>query len=299
MPVTDTISKRHVLRNPDDFANLCFDGKEFTVLDIITPEQPTFEMYQGDVLIKVEVDGREALLHIEFQTADSYNPRMPVRMAGYIIQIVETYQLPVYSYVIYIRPDVGENDPGSFVQGFGNHRVLIEYQVIRLIKMDGQAVLDSNAVGLLPFTPLMARPAGVDAEAWFRRCVRAAARADVPNTSEYIASMAILGNLVYDTQMILTIVSEETMYELDIIRHLTEEAAAEARQQGREQGEKERSRKYIFEVLTSRLQPDAASRFKPVLEQIDDLQQLDTLLRAAALADTPKDFERVLEENGN
>ena len=212
---------------------------------------------------------------------------MPIRMAGYIVRIFETYQLPVYSMVIYIRPDAGKNDPGQFVQDLKNHRVLIEYQVIRLIKMDGQAVLASNAVGLFPFTPLMERPAGVDAEAWFRQCVQAAARADVPDPSEYIGSMAILGNLVYDMEMILTIVSEETMYELDIIRHLTEKAA------------KENALKYIFEVLTLRLQPDTALRFKPALEEIDDLERLDVLLRAAVLANTPEDFEQVLEENGN
>ena len=124
-------------------------------------------------------------------------------------------------------------------------------------------VLASNAVGLFPFTPLMERPAGVDAEAWFRQCVHAAARADVPDPSEYIGSMAILGNLVYDMEMILTIVSEETMYELDIIRHLTEKAA------------KENALKYIFEVLTLRLQPDTALRFKPALEEIDDLERLE------------------------
>ena len=74
------------------------------------------------------------------------------------------------------------------------------------------------------------------------------------------------------------------MYELDIIRHLTEKAATEARQQG------------IFEVLTLRLPSDAALRFKPALEEIDDLQRLEALLRTAALANTPEDFEQVLEE---
>ena len=228
MAVVDTICKDYVQEHPDDFTNICIGDKEFTVLGIITPEQPTIEMHQADVLIKVEVDGKAALLHIEFQTADSYNPPMPLRMAGYIMRIVEKYQLPVYSYVIYIRSNAGKNDPGYFTQDLEDHRILIEYKVLRLIDMDGQAVLDSNAVGLLPFTPLMKRPVGVDAEAWLRRCVQAAARADVPNKPEYIATLGILGNLGYDTEMILAIISEETMYELDIIRHLTEKAAAEA-----------------------------------------------------------------------
>ena len=78
------------------------------------------------------------------------------------------------------------------------------------------------------------------------------------------------------------------MYELDIIRHLTEKAVAEARQQG------------IFEALTLRLQSsDAALRFKPALEQIDDPQRLAALFRAAVLANTPEDFQQVLEETEN
>ena len=298
MAVIDTVFKKWVQERPGDFASFCIREKEFTVLQIITPEQPTVEMRQADVLIKVEVDGKPALLHIEFQTTDSYDPPMSLRMAGYIMRIVEKYQLPVYSVVIYIRPDAGKNDPGYFVQDLENNRIFIEYQVFRLIDMDGQAVLDSNAVGLLPFTPLMKRPAGVDAEAWFRRCVRAAARADVPNKADYIATMGILGNLVYDTEMILAIISEETMndlHELDIIRHLTEKAVAEARQQS----EKESSRKHIFEVLTLRLPSDAVLHFKPALEQIDDLQRLEALHRAAILADTPEDFQQALAENGN
>ena len=97
------------------------------------------------------------------------------------------------------------------------------------------------------------------------------------------------------------------MYELDIIRHLTEkaaaEAAAEARQQGMQQGiqqgMQQGMQQGIFEALTLRLQSDAALRFKPMLEQIDDPQRLAALFRAAVLANTPEDFQQVLEETEN
>ena len=81
------------------------------------------------------------------------------------------------------------------------------------------------------------------------------------------------------------------LHELDIIRHLTEKAVAEARQQGIQQD--------IFEVLTLRFPSEAVLHFKPDLEQIDDLQRLKALLRAAILADTPEDFQKALAENGN
>ena len=102
----DTASKKQVETNPQDFVDLCFhkfDSENTTVLEIITPEQPTIEMHQADILIKALHNNREVLVHFEFQTTDSYDPEMPLRMAGYIIRTIETYRLPVYSNVIYLR----------------------------------------------------------------------------------------------------------------------------------------------------------------------------------------------------
>ena len=50
---------------------------------------------------------------------------------------------------------------------------LVQYQVTRLSELDGQRMLDEGPSGLLPFAPLMQRPAGLDAKAWLRRCVQA------------------------------------------------------------------------------------------------------------------------------
>lgn len=291
----DIVSKRQVQNHPEDFARLCLSTTGFTLLEVITPEQPTVEMHQADILIKVEIDGNEALLHFEFQTTDSYNPSMSLRMAGYIVRTVEAYKFPVYSNVVYLRPEAGRNDPGHYWQDLEKHRIFIEYQVFRLIDMDGQQVLDAKDVGLIPFTPLMKRPPDVDAEDWLRRCVQAADSVDIPSKPEYLAGMAVLGNLVYEPQTIFNIISEETMQQSTLIQYLTEKTRAEARQQG----ERARALKDILEALTLRLHPDAALNFKPALEAIDDLQRLGELHRAAILANTPEDFQQVLQENGN
>ena len=67
-----------------------------------------------------------------FQTTDSSSPPMPRRMAGYIWQAIEQYDLPVYSSVIYLRPNAGRRDPGYYLQDRPGHRILIEYRVVRL-----------------------------------------------------------------------------------------------------------------------------------------------------------------------
>ena len=145
-------------------------------------------------------------------------------MAGYIVRTVETYRLPVYSSVIYLRPDAGRNDPGHYVQDITKHRIFIEYQVLRLIEMDGEQILDAKPAGLIPFTPLMKHPPDVSAEEWLRRCVQTADTVDVPNKPAYLGSLAILSDLVYEPETISNIILEETMHRPSIVEYWAKEA---------------------------------------------------------------------------
>ena len=297
MAIFDTVTKTQAQTHPMDFVNYClnFGQDDVTFVELIVPEQPTVEMHEADIVIKVELNGKEILVHFEFQTTDSYNPEMSMRMAGYIVRLIETYRLPVYSSVIYLRPDAGRRDQGVYEQNIAGHQIFIEYKVFRLIEMDGQQILDVKPTGLLPFTPLMKRPVGVDAKDWLRRCVQTADSVDVPNKAVYLGTLAVLGNLVYEPETISNIILEETMQQPNIVEYWTEKATAEARQQGA----RESTRKHILEALALRLQFDTAHTFKPALEAIDDLQRLEQLHRAAILSESAEDFQRALESNGD
>ena len=288
----DSASKRLVQQNPRDFVAFCFNlrnmtGVEFTDVELITPEQPTVEMHQADVLIKVKLRGKYVLVHFEFQTTDSFDPPMALRMASYIIWLVRTYRMDVYANVIYLRPDAGRNDPGKFQQQIPGNEILVEYQVIRLAEMDGQAVLDAQPTGLLPFTPLMKPPVDVDADEWLQRCIQTADNLDVPNKLDTLGVMAVLGNVIFEKERILEVVRRLTMHEVPIVQYWTEQATAEAR--------RENSRAYILKVLELRLHPDATRDFQSTLDTVDDAQGLDELLSAAVLADSVEDFRRALD----
>ena len=191
--------------------------------------------------------------------------------------------------------NAGNSDSGKFVQNLERHNISIEYQVFRLIEMDGQEILDLKPVGLIPFTPLMKRPIDMDAAQWLRQCVQIADRIDVPNKPEYLGSLAVLGNLVYDAQTILEIISEETMQQSSIAEYL----APEAHEQGIQQGAQETIRENILETLAFRLQIEVAQTFKSHLDAINDLQRLKQLFRAAMRVETLEDFMQVLNEKGN
>ena len=157
----DAISKHLIQSYPEDFAGFTLGREDVEVLEVIDAQQPTVSASHADSLIRVLIDGREALVHNEFQTTDSTDPPMPRRMAGYIGRAVERHGLPAYSNFIYLRPDAGLRDPGQYSQSHSVYRVLVQYRVIRLSKLDGQRVLDAGHEGLIPFAPLMKPPEGM------------------------------------------------------------------------------------------------------------------------------------------
>ena len=79
---------------------------------------------------------------------------------------------------------------------------------------------------------------------------------------------------------------------------IAEYLAPEAHEQGIQQGSQKTTRENILETLAFQLEPEVAETFKSALEAINDLQRLKQLFRAAMRVETPEDFTRALNENG-
>ena len=284
----DSASKRVMQQHPRDFVAFAFNLRgirpdEFSDVELITPELPAVDMRQADVLIKVNLRGTDVLVHFEIQTTDSFDPPMALRMAGYIIRLIEKYRMDVYSHVIYLRPDAGVQDVGFFAQEIVGHQVLIEYEVIRLADLEGQAILDAQLPGLLPFTPLMRPPADVSADAWLQRCIEAVDGLSVPHKLDLLGSLAALASAIYDIATISAIIRRTTMEAIPIVEYWGAQAA------------NERSREHILTALEVRLDPDVASAFKPALESIENAQRLKALFDAALRIDSVEEFRHLLE----
>ena len=285
----DTVTKHLIHTYSHDFARFALQHDDFKVLGVVDTEQPTVEAHRTDSLICVCSGGQKALIHHEFQTTDSADPPMPLRMVAYIGRGIEQYGLPFYSTVIYLRPDAGRNDPGYYAQERDGFRVLVQYKVIRLIELDGQHMLDAGPSGLLPFTPLMQRPAGVDDEAWLRQCVHRAQQVPMDETrkASYLADLAILSGLMYKSETIMTIIAEETMYESSVVQYFTEKAL--------EQGGRECAIEDLLEVLEIRFGLVASDPLAARLGAIDDVQRLKQLHRAAIQVPSLEAFRNLLD----
>ena len=289
----DSVSKDLIQTYPKDFIRLTFGQDDVEVLDILDTEQNTVETRHTDSLIRVHIAGKEALIHHEFQTTD--DPSMPIRMAGYIIRAIERHNLPIYSSVIYLRRNAGRRDPGYFIQEISGRPVVMDYTVIRLGEIEGQDIIDGGPSGLFPFVPLMKRPVGIDSEAWLHHCVDAtnALRVDESIKVDILDRLMILSGLEYDQRLINRILLQEGL--MDAI--MRESSFAQyIKQQGIEQGGRQRAIEDILEVLEIRFDLSEAHPLSSRIAAIDDLQRLKQLLRSAVQVSSLKAFQQILDE---
>ena len=299
----DTIFKRVVQTRPEAFVLFALgDQAKVEIDEVIETELPTVETRLTDSLIRVRIDGEEALVHTEFQTSDSTDSPMPIRMASYIIRLIESHGLPVYSCVIYLRPGAGRRDEGYYEQALPGHRVFVEYKVIRLSEMEGQSILEGGQDGLLPFVSLMKRPAGMGSEDWLRQCIRRidAVSLDQADKVDFLGSLAVLSGLVYDLTTITGLFFEEgvmdaIMQESSFAQYLKEQFREQFLKQGIEQGGRERAVEDILDVLEIRFGTSVADQFADRIAVIDDLQRLKQLLRSAVQVNGLDDFQRLLD----
>ena len=288
----DTVSKRVIQQNPEDWIRFTLGIPEAKVIEILDTEQLTVRAHRADSFIHANILGKEAIVHFEFQTRDSTRTPMPYRVVGYAGRGIETFQKPIYSHVIYLHPDAGRSDPGQYVQDMPGYEIAIKYKVIRLSEVEGQIVLNAKLKGLIPFAPLMKPPNAIDADGWLRECVRVADALpmDEPDKPDYLSNLAILGGLIFDYQTIREIILEETMQESSVIQHFTE--------LGIEQGERKGVLGSLLDVLESRFQTSEVHTLKPTLENIEEIQYLRELLREAVQVSTLDEFKRILASNG-
>ncbi len=310
----DAVSKIIVQTYPEDVLFFAFGRAGVEVLEVLETEQPTVETRRTDSLLRVRIDGEEALVHCEFQTTDSTAVPMDRRMARYIGYLIERYGLPVLSFVIYLRPTAGRRDMGRYIQALPGHRVVVEYKVIRLSEREGQAILEGGHPGVLPFVPLMKPPSDLSEEAWLRHCIRAtdALPLDTSTKVDIQAGMAILSGLSHSLDTVRSIMSQEgfmdaIMRESSFAQYLKEQGIEQGRQQGIEQGrqqgieqgieqgERESTIANVLDVLEIRFDADAAGQFADRIRSIADLPRLKLLHRSAVQVDDIEEFQRLLD----
>ena len=282
----DGIVKHLLGRYALEFVMLSLRTTDVKVLETLDTEQQHVKQLRNDMTFKVQLQDEIVLLHIEVQTHDSQEKPMPLRMLSYASELLLRFELPVYSVVLYLSPHAGQKDPGGYSHSYGNDVFGMHhtYQVIRLADLSGETFLDAESVGLLPFTPLMQPPEGMNTEVWLEKCVEktVAAPVDSQTRSTLFFAMKTLGSLVHDLTFLERLISEDMMQDFPYIEHL------------RQQGARDTSIKVTLSVLTKRFPLQDVQPVRNALESIEDLDHLSELHLMSIDTNSVEEFLRAL-----
>lgn len=282
----DNMGKNLWTEHAADLSRFVLDQDDVEVLEDLETEQQTVIARRTDITKRVRINGDEAILHVELQLRESTDKPMWARNAQYQGYLVGKYEMPVYSNVIYFHPRAGRNDPGGYAYKRNGYEHTNRYKVIRLIEIEGQEILEMQAPGLLPFTPLMRPPAGMDLERWVRTCVDVtrAAPVDQRKQADLLYGIYLFGGVVYDSELFGRLVPEELMRESKTYQYLCEKIL------------KENTIENTLALLADQFQAEAVNALTPALQRINDLQKLKQLHLAAAKVPNIEAFAQMLNE---
>ena len=149
MAETDSLLKRLVSTCILDFATWLLHTPARTARPLQS-ELPGSTVAVDQVFQITLADGREIILHLEFQGRRSHAP-MPWRMLDYMPRLASTYRLPLESVVLYLGRGAGADDTGLYhVEGLDGTPVLSwRYRVLRLWQMPADELLATESLAPL------------------------------------------------------------------------------------------------------------------------------------------------------
>jgi hypothetical protein len=235
-------------------------------------------------------DGRELVLHIEFQGRRS-QPPMPWRMLEYMPRLAAAYRLPLWSVVFYVGAGAGVDDTGYHtVSGPADIAPLVwQYQVVRLWQMSAEGLLALGQPALLA----LVGQTRMDQPAVILPAVLARLRA--------VADAELRGRLL--TALLALLPAQEM---IEMVERLLEDETGlldtpylhRIREEGREEGALAVWRRNIVEAVTSRFAPppDVLQRVQQSLETRSEEAALAQLFTVALHSASLAEFQEALEQ---
>ena len=282
----DNIGKSLWTDHALDLSRFVLGEDDVEVIADLDTGQQTLIARQTDIVKRVRVNNQVAILHVELQLRDSTRKPMWARNAQYQGYLVGEHQIPVYSNVIYFHPNAGRNDRGGYTYSWNGYEHTNRYKVIRLIEIEGQLILERQAPGLLPFTPLMQPPTGMDPERWVQECVDVtrAAPVDQQTQADLLHGISVFGGIVYNAELLDRLIPEELMQESKTYQRQMERAARQTTIEN------------TLALLKKRFHTEEVSALTPALQNINDLERLKQLLVAVPDMQSLEAFAQMLHE---
>jgi predicted transposase YdaD len=275
----DDTLKRLFMAEPQDMVSWLIPGAiyvERVSLEIkLTPElQARMEMRTRniDILYKVIINGKEALLHIEFQKTVRSN--MAKRVWEYNVMASLMYEIPVYSVVIYLTAT--GNVPASPLEwGLDEFEKIhiFRFRNIKLAEIDLEEFIRTGLLGVLPMC-ILTRDGRAHEKA-AELFTRLKDRRDLLTLALTLASMVYTTNEDLDWLRKQVEMMEDMITDTWFYQHILNRGRDEGRAEGRDEG-LEALQQAVISIIQAHF-PELTQQAQKVVSQVTDFQQLQQL----------------------
>ncbi len=294
----DTRMKQLIGIKPQDFVSWLVPDAE--LINELSEELHGRDL-DTDKLYKIRLRGQLLLLHIEFQRRSER--KMAMRVWEYNVLATLAYELPVLSFVIYLRKDskIAESPViWSSPNGQEIHRFYFEN--IKLWEIDPNILRRKGLVGLFPLLPLT--QAGIRPEVVEEAIGRIQAEGGEA-APDLLSLIYLLAELVCEDDHDILWLDRKFAMLYDVLQEskayqkIKQEGREEGREEGRKEGELQALHQTILTIIQTRF-PKIVRLAKKQTAVVDNpavLQELITYLITAQTVEEARQHLLALDED--
>ncbi|MBU0567488.1 hypothetical protein KJ693_03945 [bacterium] len=282
-----------------DYARFALDDEEIDLVDKIDVSKIDKELplltREADCLAKVaERDGKEFILHIDFQA--EYRHNIPDRMLGYTYRVYEKYKLPVYSVLIVLKKTGVEIRTKTQIKVRDLKSLRHEYKVIKLWEVEAEKILEKKITGLYPLLPLMKTDkTGEEIISEAARLIEKEVE-DIEQKADAYVALKTFSAISLSKSLVDKILKRrDIMLQSPVYQEILQEGEMIGIGKGKVLGIEEGMERSILEVLEERF-GFVSSKLEQEMKGLQGMKVCDFLLRKAVKVSSIEEFKDFLEK---
>jgi len=290
-----------------DYARFALDDERINLVGKIDVSKIEKELplltREADCLARVaEKEGKEFILHIDFQAEYKYN--IPDRMLGYTYRVYEKYKLPVYSVVVLLKKTGVEIRTKTEIEVRDLKSLRHEYKVIKLWEVEAVKILEKKIKGLYPLLPLMKTDkSGEEIISEAAELIEKEVE-DIEHKADAYVALRIFSAINFPSSLVNKILKRrDIMVQSAAYQEILQEGEMRGEMRGIEKGERlgiekgerlgiERS---ILEILGERF-GFVSPKLEREVKGLEGMKVCDFLLRTAVKVSSIEEFKEFLEK---
>jgi predicted transposase YdaD len=293
----DDSIKRLFREHPQDFVSWLEAGAIY--LGTVSGELKN-RTRRTDQLLKVAKAGRQGLQHIEVQSREDRD--IEHRLLEYNLMAMLTYDLPVISYLILLRPMAYVPVSPLITLVFDEIETWrFHYRVIKLWEIPAEHLVRSGLTGVLPLVPLVHGGTEMEALTTVVNELYAAGEYELLSLTRLIAGLVMKQPMQQDMlrrmfAMYRDIIEESWVYQ-EILREGMEKGADQGLSQGLERGLNQGlalgEQRALLAIIQKRF-PDVEQVVRQLISKVTDPNLLESLIADVSVAQTSQEALEVL-----